>query len=38
MLAGSADGILPDEEPVPHWSLDNAEPQRAWDPITATVA
>jgi hypothetical protein len=38
MLAGSADGILPDEERVPHSSLDNAEPQRAWDPITATVA
>jgi hypothetical protein len=29
MLAGSAEGILPDEEPVPHSSLDNAEPQRA---------
>jgi hypothetical protein len=38
MLAGSANAILPDEEPVPHSSLDNAEPQRPWDPITATFA
>jgi hypothetical protein len=38
MLAGSANAILPDEEPVPHSSVDNAEPRQAWDPTTATVA
>jgi hypothetical protein len=37
VLAGGADSSLPDEERVPQSSLDNAAPQRAWDPIT-TIA